>query len=70
MNAFKTMLKEVRKHIADFEIMIERCEEFMREGFDPIDFEDLRVTLANLRAIEWLLKDICRTEKRERRKRR
>jgi hypothetical protein len=68
MKSFKVMLKLVRKLIRDFELTIDRCEELMREGFDPIDFEDLRITLANLRGIEWLLKDICKTEKRERKR--
>ena len=68
MKTFKAMLKEVRKQIRDLELMIEQCEEFMRQGFAPIDFENVRVTLANLRGIEWLLKDIRRTEKRERKR--
>ena len=68
MKTFKAMLREVRKQIRDFERMIERCEEFMRQGFDPIDFENVRLTLWNLRGIEWSLKEILRTEKRERKR--
>lgn len=63
------MLKRIRKLIRKFEATIFDCEEHMRQGFDPIDFEELRVTLAKLRAIEWLLNDICRAEKRERKRR-
>ena len=68
MKTFKAMLRDVRKQIRDFELMIEQCEEFMRQGLDPIDFENVRITLANLRGIEWLLKDIRRTEKRDRKR--
>ncbi len=69
MKPFPSMLKRIRKLIRKFEATIFECEEQMRRGFDPIDFEELRVTLANLRAIEWLLNDICRTEERERKRR-
>ncbi len=66
MKSFPSIHQRIKKHIRKFERTIWQCEELMRQGFDPIDFEELRVTLANLRAIEWLLKDICRAEKRER----
>lgn len=68
MKTFKSMLRDVRKQIRDFEALIERCEEFMRQGFAPIDFENVRVTLANLRGIEMLLDEICEAEKLERKR--
>jgi hypothetical protein len=69
MKSFSSIRQRIKKHIRKFEFTIWQCEELMRQGFDPIDLEELRVTLANLKAIEWLLKDICRTEKRERKRR-
>jgi hypothetical protein len=50
------LLAELRKQIAEQSQMIQGMESLMRQGMPPLDVEDLRVGLDQLRRLErWLM---------------
>lgn len=65
MKNIKSILKRVQNAIADYQATIRRCEQGMRDGWDPIDIEELRVSLKDLWTIEYLLNEIIDRSKQK-----
>ena len=65
MKKIKSLQKRVRAFISYYDEVVGNIEQCMRDGCDPIDFESLRVTLADMRTIEWILNEIVDRSKQK-----
>ncbi|HQZ65470.1 MAG TPA: hypothetical protein PLY87_10365 [Planctomycetaceae bacterium] len=54
-NRLRRLLRDMKNHINDSQLLLARFEDLMRHGYPPTDVEELRVEIWAMRKIaDWL----------------